>query len=127
MRRLSSRSYGSSELAGVVGARIRAFRRERRWTREHLSTLLEIKVSWLEGYEEGRALPPTYTLYQLAGAFGVSVAAFLDETPRDRPLSLDEALALLRRIESLDLADRREVSAFLATLLQVLEGIREKG
>jgi transcriptional regulator with XRE-family HTH domain len=118
--------YGSSELAAVVGARIRAFRRERRWTREHLATLLEIKVSWLAGYEEGRALPPTYTLYQLAGAFGVSVAAFLDETPRDRPLSLDEALALLRRIESLEPADRREVSAFLATLLRVLEAIRER-
>ncbi|HEY0514139.1 MAG TPA: helix-turn-helix transcriptional regulator [Thermoanaerobaculia bacterium] len=124
MRRLSSRSYGSSELAAVVGARIRAFRRERRWTREHLSTLLEIRVSWLQGYEEGRALPPTYTLYQLAGAFGVSVAALLDETPQEQPLSLEETLSLLRRMENLAPPDRRAVGGFLRTVLEAIAALR---
>jgi transcriptional regulator with XRE-family HTH domain len=124
MRKLQSRLYGSAELAGVVGTRIRVFRQERRWTRQHLSSLLEIKSAWLESYEEGRSLPPTYTLYQLAGAFGVSVAALLDEAPRQLPLAQEEALALLRQVEGLALSDRRAVTAFLRTLLEVVLSLR---
>ena len=124
MRKLQSRLYSSSELAQVVGGRIQAFRRERRWNREHLASILEIKVAWLQGYEDGRSLPPTYTLYQLAGAFSVSVSAFLDENPEERPLSLSEALSLLRQVEGLQPQDRRAVSAFLRTILKVLQELR---
>ena len=75
MRKLSSRRYRSSELATVVGSRIEAFRRERGWSRAQLATQLEIDRKWLEDYEKGLKLPPTYSLYQLAGAFGVSVGS----------------------------------------------------
>jgi transcriptional regulator with XRE-family HTH domain len=109
-----------------VGKRIQAFRRERRWRREHLASLLEIKMSWLESYEEGRTLPPTYTLYQLAGAFSVSVSALLDDAPHEQPLSLDEALSLLRQVESLSAEDRRAVSGFLRTILDAMTSIKNR-
>jgi transcriptional regulator with XRE-family HTH domain len=124
MRKLTSRQYRSSELAAVVGARIEAFRRERGWTRAQLATQLEVDRKWLEDYERGLKLPPTYSLYQFAGAFGVSVGALLDERPAELPLVTERLLSLLRRLERLPATDREELTLFLEGLLTTVERLR---
>ncbi|HEX4494883.1 MAG TPA: helix-turn-helix transcriptional regulator [Thermoanaerobaculia bacterium] len=121
MRKLASRRYRSSELASVVGSRIEAFRRERGWTRAQLATQLEVDRKWLEDYERGRKLPPTYSLYQLAGAFGVSVGALLDERAAELPVVAERLLNVLRRFERLPAADREELTLFLEGLLASVE------
>jgi transcriptional regulator with XRE-family HTH domain len=124
MRKLTSRRYRSSELAAVVGARIEAFRRERGWSRAQLATQLEVDRKWLEDYERGIKLPPTYSLYQLAGAFGVSVGALLDEHPAETPMVTERLLTVLRRFERLPAADREELTLFLEHLFSGLEMLR---
>lgn len=124
MRKLSSRRYRSSELAAVVGSRIEAFRRERGWTRAQLATQLEVNRKWLEDYERGLKLPPTYSLYQLAGAFGVSVGALLDEHPAKPPIVTERLLSVLRRFERLPAADREELTLFLERLFATVELLR---
>ncbi len=124
MRKLSSRRYRSSELAAVVGSRIESYRRERGWTRAQLATQLEIDRRWLEDYERGLKLPPTYSLYQLAGAFGVGVGALLDERSAEPPVATERLLSLFRRLERLPLADREELAQFLERLLATIERLR---
>jgi transcriptional regulator with XRE-family HTH domain len=123
MRKLESRRYNQRELAGLAGKRIQAFRRERRWSTAFLANLLEIKPEWLENYEMGRAVPPAYTLYQLAGVFGVSVGALLDEEPREDPLQSQRLVRILRRLELLPKGHQSEIAHFLETVLRVLDRI----
>jgi transcriptional regulator with XRE-family HTH domain len=124
MRKLSSRRYRSSELATVVGSRIESFRRERGWTRAQLATQLEIDRRWLEDYERGLKLPPTYSLYQLAGAFGVSAGALLDDRSAEPPVAMERLLSVVRRLERLPPTDREELALFLERLLGTIEGLR---
>jgi transcriptional regulator with XRE-family HTH domain len=124
MRKLSSRRYRSSELAAIVGSRIEAFRRERGWTRAQLATQLEIDRKWLEDYERGLKLPPTYSLYQLAGAFGVSVGALLDDRPAEPPVITERLLSILRQLERLPARDREELTLFLERLFATVDLLR---
>ena len=87
--------------------------------------MLEIPVRWLEEYEAGLRLPRTYTLYRLADVFQVSFASLLGEEPPERPLVDDRLLAELRRIQRLDVDDRRVLAELLGTVTTGLERFRQ--
>ena len=125
MRKLDSRLYSSAELARVVGSRIVAFRRERGWSRRFLASLLAIHESWLESYERGLTLPPVYTIYQLAGAFEISVAALMDELPKEAPVTDRRLLSALRRLDPISPGDRHAILDFLEALLRGIERLRK--
>jgi len=123
MRQLESRRYSMKDLAKITGSRIQAFRRERRWTRAFLANLIEIRPERLENYEKGGSLPPAYTLYQLAQAFGVSAGSLLDDRPKKRPAGSRRLLQIAKRIETLSTEDQRAVAVFLETFLGTLENV----
>ena len=124
MRRIFSRPFSRKQLTEIVGRRLSLFRRERGWDRPLLATKLEIPISWIEEYERGLRLPPTYTLCRLAHVLGISVGSLADEAPPEPPLVNEELIALLRRLEELPLEDRRAVAALLDSLIGGLERLR---
>ena len=72
----------------------------------------------------GSKLPPTYSLYQLAGAFGVSVGALLDERAAEPPVVAER---LLERPPAARAAAGRgpeELTLFLEGLLASVEMLR---
>jgi transcriptional regulator with XRE-family HTH domain len=119
------RKFSRAALAAIVGERVRRFREERNWDIRELATVLEIPVRWLEEYEAGLRLPRTYTLYRLADVFQVSFSSLLGEEPPERPLVDDRLLAELRRIQKLDVDDRRVLTELLGTFTTGLEKFRE--
>ena len=119
------RKFSRAALAAIVGERVRRFREERNWDIRELATVLEIPVRWLEEYEAGLRLPRTYTLYRLADIFQVSSSSLLGEEPPERPLVDDRLLAELRRIQRLDVDDRRVLTELLATFTSGLERFRQ--
>lgn len=119
------RKFSRAALAAIVGARVRRFREERNWSVRELATVLEIPVKWIEDYEAGLRLPRTYTLYRLADVFQVSFATLLAEDPPERPLVDDRLLAELRRIQELEVDDRRVLAELLGTVAAGLEKFRE--
>jgi transcriptional regulator with XRE-family HTH domain len=123
MRRLKSRSFTKKQLGRVIGNRIQAFRKERAWTQGFLASVLEIDVDWLKSYESGNNIPPPYTIYQLAGAFGVSAGALLDEDPAERPVGGALLLRLIRRLDAVPANGQEAVAAFLEPLLGFLEAL----
>jgi transcriptional regulator with XRE-family HTH domain len=118
------RKFSRAALAAIVGERVKRFREERNWNIRELATVLEIPVRWLEEYEAGLRLPRTYTLYRLADIFQVNFSSLLGEEPPERPLVDDRLLAELRRIQRLDVEDRRVLTELLATFTTGLERFR---
>jgi transcriptional regulator with XRE-family HTH domain len=104
-------------LAHLAGARIRTLRLERGWSEEHLATLLRLP-SLIRGYEEGRRLPRTYTLYQLSNVFGIGVGSFLGEP---EPTSDPHLARLAVRLSRLDSGSRGAVLEFLQAFTSGLE------
>jgi transcriptional regulator with XRE-family HTH domain len=119
------RKLSRAALAVVVGRRVRRFREERNWSVRELATVLEIQEQWIEDYEAGLRLPRTYTLYRLADVFQVSFATLLAEEPPERPLVDDRLLAELRRIQELEVDDRRALAELLRTVASGLGRFRE--
>lgn len=119
------RKFSRAALAAVVGRRVRYFREERNWSVRELATVLEIPEKWIEDYEAGLRLPRTYTLYRLADIFQVSFATLLAEDPPERPLVDDRLLAELRRIQELDVDDRRILAELLRAVTTGLKRFRE--
>src|ERR1700759_679132 len=102
MRSYPSPGKKRQELAEVLGERIQGFRRERKWTRPYVASILEVKAEWLERDEAGNLLPPTYTIYPLSRLFGVSAGSLLDDEPEERPVTTSTRLVqLVRRLEGL--------------------------
>jgi transcriptional regulator with XRE-family HTH domain len=123
MRRLKSRSFTKKQLGRVIGNRIQAFRKERAWSQGFLASVLEIDVDWLRSYESGNNIPPSYTIYQLAGAFGISAGALLDEDPAERPVVSTLLLRLLRRLDAVPTKGQEAVAAFLEPVLGFIEAL----
>jgi transcriptional regulator with XRE-family HTH domain len=112
----------------VLGTRIQAFRRERKWTRPHLASILEMKAEWLEKYEAGSLMPPTYTVYQLSRLFGVSAGSLLDDEPEERPVTTSTRLVqLVRRLEGLPRSGQQALLGFLEPLITFAERLHRGG
>jgi transcriptional regulator with XRE-family HTH domain len=128
MRRLPTQRRNKQELTKVLGKRIQGFRRERKWIRPHLASILEIKAEWLESYELGKSTPPTYTVYQLAKVLGVSAGALLDDEPEEQPVSTSTRLVqLVRRLERLPRPGLDAVLGFLEPLIAFAERFEGTG
>lgn len=125
MRRFFARPFSRGQLTEIIGRRLSQFRKERGWDRPLLATKLEIPTSWIEEYERGLRLPPTYTLCRLAHVLGISVGSLVDESPEETPLVNEELIALLRRLEELPLEDRRALAALLDSLVRGMEALRK--
>ncbi len=112
-----------SGFAKHIGDRIRRLRIARVWTQPYLASLLEIPRSRIDQYERGELLPPTYTLYQLAGLFGVSPGALVDG-PAPREADSSGALSVFSRLLSLSLDYREALLTSFETAVSAVERLQ---
>ena len=107
-----------SALAGAIGGRIQALRRDRQWSQRALGAKLGIETSKLSKYENGEHLPPHLTLVQIADAFGVSLDVLMGRRTADAALGDD----LARRLRQLEGLGPKEQSA-AASMIDMLLGL----
>lgn len=66
----------------LLADRIKALRRTRGWSQEQLSERAVMQRSYLADLERGSRNPSVRTLVKIANAFGVPVAALVEEQER---------------------------------------------
>lgn len=80
----------STELAQVIGARIKAERTARRWTLDQLADVSEVSRRMVVNVEQGAVNPSVGTLLRLSDALGIALAALV-ERPAQNDLTVVHA------------------------------------
>lgn len=70
-----------TNIAVVVGIRIRELRQEKRWTQEQLAEYADLHVTYIVALEKGRKNASIEVLYRIANAFEISLADFFNTSP----------------------------------------------
>ncbi len=81
-----------STLAVAVGKRIKALRRQRRWTQEHLAERTGLTAKFISEVETGKTNPSLRTLESISGALKVGLPALFASVPRVRRSPKDELI-----------------------------------
>lgn len=100
----------------TLGEKIRALRKNRKWTLGDLSERTEVSQAFLSGLERGDKVPRLETLEKIAEAFNVSPA--LLQHPDVSVERLREVSDILQQLS--DLPDDK-----LDLVKQILEGLRK--
>jgi transcriptional regulator with XRE-family HTH domain len=66
-------------IKGRLGRQVRALRNERGWTQEELAARAKKHPTYIGGIERGERNPTLTVLGDIAHAFGISLAALLEE------------------------------------------------
>lgn len=114
-----------SALAEVVGKRVQALRKERRWSQRVLAAKLGMDSSKLSKYETGEHLPPPLTLVQMADAFDISLDMLMGRGTADAPPLGDDLAKRLRLVEKLG-PKEKEAAAGMIDMLLGMHGILAK-
>jgi len=77
---------GQDSAEMVVGRKLRGLRTDRGYSLRALSELCELNINTLSMIENGKTSPSVSTLQQLARGLNVSIEAFFDEQPPDKPV-----------------------------------------
>jgi len=112
-------------LAGQIGGRIRAFRKEHGLDREDLATLVGVRPERIAAYESGEALPPLYTLIRLSQVLRTSVDGLLSDA-HQVPMSSQVVIDRFRELSTLPLELQQLVAQFLGDLLQWVRVLRPR-
>lgn len=104
-----------------VAQRLKALRKERRWSQEELAQAAGVDQHQLSRYENGHAVPSAEALVKLAQALDVSVDYLLIEDAPRQPLRFrdPELTSRLQALAQLSKADRD-------ALLRVIDGLLTK-
>ena len=110
----------NDEFRKAFGARLKALRKQKRWSQKELAGKLDIRFQQLNKYESGLNLPPAEMLIKLADALATSVDHLLTGNPiEDSPLANS---ALFRRFKELEAFDSEDQ----ATVINVIDAIIAK-
>lgn len=107
-----------SALAGAIGGRIQALRRDRQWSQRALGARLGVETSKLSKYENGEHLPPHLTLVQIADTFGVSLDVLMGRKTADAALG-DDLARRLRQLEGLGPKEQSAAAGMIDMLLRL--------
>lgn len=100
----------SDEDENLLGRRIRAMRKARRWTQEELADRVGLTTGAISQFETGKAVPRWNNLQKIADAFQCPVSDLVSaEGPSD-------LVALIGEIEDLSPDMRQQVSDYVAFL-----------
>jgi transcriptional regulator with XRE-family HTH domain len=100
---------GKDIAAKDIGERIRAVRRERRWTQDELAVAVGVSRSAVAQWETGRSGQLSANLSRIAAVLGTGVEFLLHGADKPVPLQADtgDELALLRLYRECQPADRQ--------------------
>lgn len=94
----------------MIGNKLKQLRTVKRMTQEELANIVEVSPSTIQKWESDKADPNTGTLIKIAQTFGVSLD-YLFGFQDDKKTT--ESFLLIEKIESLDEAQKNEVSRFV--------------
>lgn len=80
-------SSDAQRLSAAVGARVRAERKARAWTLDHLAETSGVSRRMLINVEQGTANPSVTTLLRLSDALGIGLPALVD-IPQTKPVKV---------------------------------------
>jgi transcriptional regulator with XRE-family HTH domain len=74
-----------------TGEKIKALRKEKKWSQDDLSKAIAIHSKHISRYENNKATPSPDTLKKMADVFGVSTDYLLqDNVPRDEKIKIND-------------------------------------
>lgn len=106
-----AQQHFSSGRPNLVGARIRALRKERNLTQTELSEKIGVLQSDLSRMEKGEYKVGLDTLFKILAVFDLDMASFFDEG--EPPAAGEEDASAWQEFLSLDEEARREVRDFI--------------
>jgi transcriptional regulator with XRE-family HTH domain len=117
-----------TELAEVLGSRVKELRDRHEWSQRALSQQLRISKSMVAKYEGGVHLPPVGVLVRLAGLFGVTTDSLLRrDSLLGRELHDPRLLRCLQEIEVMDEQTRALVVQVLEAAVNVYRTLIQRG
>jgi transcriptional regulator with XRE-family HTH domain len=116
-----SRRY---DLAKTIGRRIRAFRKERKFSREDVAVMVGLKANRIAAYEDGLAIPPVFTLLRLSQTMKTTLDGLVLEDSVV-PLNNQRVIDCFREVSALPLPTQLAIVSFLGQILAWMKTIQE--
>ena len=95
----------------LMGLKIKNFRKEKSYTQEKLSEILNIDVSGLSKIENGKCFPSTETLFKLIKILEINPNELFNSTNNSPKEIKDEIL--IEKIKKLSQKDKEKISKFI--------------
>lgn len=106
------------EIHKAFGARVKALRKQRKWTQKELAAKLGVRFPQLNKYECGLHVPPMEKLIHLAEIFDTTVDYLLTgNRSEERPLHNLRLLERFRELESFPAEDQEVVIKLLDAMI----------
>ena len=95
----------------AIGDKIKTLRKEKKWSQDELSRLVNVHCKHISRYENGKAAPGPDILKKLAEAFEVSVDYLIyDNVPKHEKIKIDDP-ELLEQFEMVNQLKEEEKKA----------------
>jgi transcriptional regulator with XRE-family HTH domain len=116
-----SRRY---DLAKTIGRRIRAFRKERKLSREDVAVMVGLKANRIAAYEDGLAIPPVFTLLRLSQTMKTTLDGLISDDSVV-PLNNQRVIDCFREVSALPLPAQLAIASLLGQLLAWMKAVQE--
>jgi transcriptional regulator with XRE-family HTH domain len=105
-----SPSMRNEDFRKAFGARLKEFRKRKRWSQKEMAAKVDIRFQQLNKYESGLNLPPAEMLIKLADALATSVDYLLTGNPAEEiPLGNARLFRRFQAVEGFDSEDQEAV------------------
>lgn len=102
----------------AFGARLKEFRKQKRWSQKELAAKVDIRFQQLNKYESGLNLPPAEMLIKLADALGTSVDYLLTgNLAEETPLGNIRLFKRFKAVEGFDPGDQEAVITLIDAMI----------
>jgi transcriptional regulator with XRE-family HTH domain len=114
------------EIAGAVGARLRALREERGLSQRALAERLLASNSLIAKYEAGVHTPPLPALVRLAAIFDVSLDHLVGRAAELTPLRDPRLIRCMREIAAMEESSRELVTMAIEGMVSAYQTLRHR-
>ncbi len=102
----------------AFGVRLKALRKQKRWSQKELAAKVDIRFQQLNKYESGLNLPPAEMLIKLADALGTTVDYLLaGNSVEEMPLGNTRLFRRFQAVEDFDPEDQEAVIKLIDAMI----------
>jgi transcriptional regulator with XRE-family HTH domain len=108
----------NEDIRSAFGVRVKALRKQRKWTQKELAAQLDVSFSLLNKYESGLHVPPPEKIILLADIFNTTIDYLLaGERKEETPLHNRRLLERFRALEDFDDDDKETVIKLIDAMI----------
>ena len=108
----------NGEFRKAFGVRLKALRKQKRWSQKELAAKVGIRFQQLNKYESGLNLPPAEMLIKLADALGATVDYLLTGSPvEEMPMGSVRLFKRFKAVEDFDTDDQEMVIRLIDAMI----------